>query len=88
MLICIIKYIRSPAILTTSRFNLVISSNLAFVLYIIGHKVLNLSTGNEIGHISLEYPTDKNFVILSPTSTFKREEFFFSNFKDGIFIYV
>ena len=38
--------------------------------------------------ISLEYPTDKIFVKLSPTSTFKREEFFFSNFKDGTNIYI
>ena len=36
-----IKYIKSPAILTTSQFNLAISSNLVFVLHIIGHNVFN-----------------------------------------------
>ena len=47
-MLIVIKYIKSPAILTTSQFNLVyISSNLILVLYIIGHNVLNL-TGNEI----------------------------------------
>lgn len=45
---CIPKYIRSPAISTTSQVNLVIRSNLAFVLYVLSDNVLNHFTGNKV----------------------------------------